>query len=221
MSTGSGKRRLVTRWIQDFDRDGLTEEFAILLETDDLERAKAVLPAEAQRFVAKALSGNPGWKRLDIDLGARPSSSDPNKSNAVVHSLAAMVGDGTGFNSMKLYLDVVEIPAGISVDAELFNPAGCRFEVETFFKAQTGPRPAAQLAQFFALNGRPVKFVPTSEGGLDVQALDMRTGVFQRDMSCLSRCVSGYGDVDEFRDEAAFEVLVAQIRRHLACASGG
>lgn len=70
-------------------------------------------------------------------------------------------------------------------------------------------------AEFYAVNDRPVKFVPTPNGGLDVQALNMLTGEFERDMSFLSRCLLPAGDVDKFGDEASFNLFVEETRRKI------
>ena len=80
------------------------------------------------------------------------------------------------------------------------------------------PPPAAHrspVAGFYAVNGRPVQLVPTPEGGLDVLALNMRTGEFERDMGYLSRCIIGEGDVHVFPDEAAFLARVGKIRARI------
>jgi hypothetical protein len=79
-----------------------------------------------------------------------------------------------------------------------------------------GPdEPPAAQAQFYAVNDRPVKLVPTDDGGLDVQVLNMRTGQFERDMSYLSRCLGGEGDVDTFGSEAEFDEYVTEVRAGL------
>jgi hypothetical protein len=77
------------------------------------------------------------------------------------------------------------------------------------------PSPAWPKECFYAVNDRPIKLVPTANGGLDVLALNLRTGEFERDMSYLARCVSGYGDVETFPDEAAFLARVAEIRTRI------
>jgi hypothetical protein len=69
---------------------------------------------------------------------------------------------------------------------------------------------------FYAVNDRPVKLVRTPEGGLDVLALNMRTGEFERDMSYLTRCLLHEGDVDTFASEAEFEAYVGEVRRQIA-----
>lgn len=51
---------------------------------------------------------------------------------------------------------------------------------------------------------------------MDVQALNMRTGVFERDMSYLSRCVIPSGDVDVFATEMDFDAYVRKIRDRIA-----
>lgn len=88
-------------------------------------------------------------------------------------------------------------------------------EVELMDDAPAAPAPAPQ-PEFYAVNDRPVKLVPTDDGGLDVQALNMRTGVFERDMGYLTRCITGEGDVDKYANPAEFEARVAAIRKQIA-----
>lgn len=73
--------------------------------------------------------------------------------------------------------------------------------------------------QHFFVNDRPVMLLPLPDGGLDVQALNMRTGTYERAMEYLSRCIGGAGDVEEVQDEAAFLERVQAIRTLLAGAS--
>ena len=77
------------------------------------------------------------------------------------------------------------------------------------------PTPARPQNCYYAVNDRPVKLVPTPDGGLDVLALNMRTGRFERDMGYLTRCITCDGDVDVFPDEAAFLTRVEEIRTRL------
>ena len=49
---------------------------------------------------------------------------------------------------------------------------------------------------------------------MDIEALNMRTGVFERDMSYLTRCTCPDGDVDAF-DKAAFYERVEEIRKNI------
>jgi hypothetical protein len=82
-------------------------------------------------------------------------------------------------------------------------------------------KPPLPETEFYAVNDRPVKLVPTPEGGLDVLALNMRTGEFERDMSCLSRCIIPGGDVDRFSDEASFNARVEAVRSEIRSRNGG
>lgn len=68
------------------------------------------------------------------------------------------------------------------------------------------------LPRYFIVGDRPVQFVPTAEGGMDVQAYDWPTGDFVREMGYLSRCLGPDVEVDEV-DEATF---LAAVRRHRA-----
>jgi len=66
------------------------------------------------------------------------------------------------------------------------------------------------VPRYFIVGERPVKFVATADGGMDVVALDFKTGGFVRAMRYLSQCSQGGGEVDEV-DEAVFEAKVAQV----------
>ena len=69
-------------------------------------------------------------------------------------------------------------------------------------------------SRYFIVGARPVRLVPTEEGGLDVQVIDWATGAFVRDMSYLSRVHSGNVEVDEVT-AADFTRAVAAIRAKL------
>ncbi len=71
------------------------------------------------------------------------------------------------------------------------------------------------LPWYYTVNDRPVKMVETPDGGLDVLALNMRTGEFERAMDYLSKCLGHVGDVDVL-SEAEFHERVENIRRALA-----
>jgi hypothetical protein len=113
------------------------------------------------------------------------------------------------------------------IDPELWARALARREAEELAEGASFPggRPfpvvhreidlSPPATEFFTVNDRPVKLVPTSEGGLDVQALDMRTGEFERDMGYLTRCIAGEGEVDRLT-EAEFDLRVRDIRARLA-----
>lgn len=70
------------------------------------------------------------------------------------------------------------------------------------------------LPWYFAVNNRPVKMIPTPEGGMDVLALNMQTGTFERAMEYLSKCLAPGGDVEELSEED-FTRRVAAIRAAL------
>jgi hypothetical protein len=82
-------------------------------------------------------------------------------------------------------------------------------------RAEVTDMASASLHPFYTVNDRPVKFVPTEGGGLDVQVLDMRTGEFVRDMSYLSKVFEPGKDVDQL-SEAEFNARVDAIRREIA-----
>ena len=66
------------------------------------------------------------------------------------------------------------------------------------------------LPRYFVVGDRPVQFIATADGGMDVLAFDWATGQFIRDLSYLTRCNHGGGEVDEV-DAAEFEANVASL----------
>lgn len=98
-------------------------------------------------------------------------------------------------------------------------PGGKPFPIPTSYVelgevTEDAAAPAPQRA-WYAVNDRPVKFQPTPDGGLDVLAMNMRTGRFERDLSYLTRCLEPHADVDQFPDEASFDAYVAELRRRI------
>jgi hypothetical protein len=72
----------------------------------------------------------------------------------------------------------------------------------------------SNLPEYYAVNDRPVKLVPTEEGGMDVLVLNWKTGDFERDLSYLSRCYDPSQDVDQFT-EVEFNAYIAQLRQKI------
>ena len=68
--------------------------------------------------------------------------------------------------------------------------------------------------QYFIVNERPVKLVPTTEGGLDVRVYNYETKSFERNMSYYAYCFSPDKEVDEL-SVAQFEAYVADLRAEL------
>lgn len=69
-------------------------------------------------------------------------------------------------------------------------------------------------SEYYAVNDRPVKLVPTEDGGMDVLVLNWKTGDFERDMSYLSRCYDPSQDVDQFTEDQ-FNDYIAQLRQNI------
>ena len=68
--------------------------------------------------------------------------------------------------------------------------------------------------EYYAVNDRPVKMLPTADGGRTVLVMNMKTGEFERDMSYLSRCYNPEQDVDEFSEEE-FNQYVEKLRSEI------
>lgn len=72
------------------------------------------------------------------------------------------------------------------------------------------------LPRYFIVGDRPVQFVATADGGMDVLAQDWATGTFVREMRYLSRCLQGDSEVDEVEADE-FEAKVATLVAAIAC----
>jgi hypothetical protein len=70
------------------------------------------------------------------------------------------------------------------------------------------------LPRFFTVNDRPVKAIDLPDGGLDVFALDMRTGTWVRAIEYLDRYFKHDADV-EILSRAELESRVVGIRKQL------
>lgn len=73
---------------------------------------------------------------------------------------------------------------------------------------------ASDLPRYYFVNDRPVKFVSTPDGGLDILALHMRTGEFEREMNYLTKVTDPFADVDAV-SEVEFDARVAEVRSEL------
>lgn len=65
-------------------------------------------------------------------------------------------------------------------------------------------------AEYYTVNDRPVKIVPTANGGKTVLVMNWHTGEFERDLSYLSRCYNPEQDVDRLSEEM-FEKYVKKL----------
>ena len=127
----------------------------------------------------------------------------------------------TGPTERNANWDFVKEDAGVLSSWELdkdcwlkaLEKSRCGEEAERLKSSASKAAPSQPA--WYALNDRPVQLVPTPEGGLDCLALDMRTGEFVRDLSCLSRCLCSQGDVDAFADQASFDAYVSDIRQRM------
>jgi hypothetical protein len=71
------------------------------------------------------------------------------------------------------------------------------------------------LPRYCLVGARPVRALPTPDGGMTVEALDWKTGEFLRDLSWTERILGGHGEVD-YLTEGEFAWEVARIRARIA-----
>lgn len=67
---------------------------------------------------------------------------------------------------------------------------------------------------FFVIEGRPLKVVATSNGGMDVLILNPETGKLEKDLAYLARCFEPGQDVQRISEEE-FNAQVAAIRARI------
>ena len=69
-------------------------------------------------------------------------------------------------------------------------------------------------SEYYTVNDRPVKIVPTSNRSKRVLVMNLRTGEFEPDMSYLSRCYNPEQDVDRL-SERMFDRYVSELRNRI------
>lgn len=70
------------------------------------------------------------------------------------------------------------------------------------------------LPEYYAVNDRPVKIIPTLDGGMDVLVMNLKTGKFERDIDYLPYGSEAWKDIDKFSEEQ-FERYVEELRRKI------
>ncbi len=110
---------IVTHWTDEYDQFYTSDDhFSVLGEFDDLAEARACLSDSVNRLAAEQLTEHPGWRLMEI---ASTGTAWLNKNNKIVDHGFFKVGDGTGFNSIYNYLELIEVPADAVVDENLFD----------------------------------------------------------------------------------------------------
>ena len=144
MGSGSDTKFVITQWIDEFDEfDGLSNSFSVICEFHDMAEAQAYLNDCVNRLTAEQLSqhaGRTGWHVMSIGGQEQGPleywNREVNKDNKVVDHRSFKIGDGTGFNSVYDYLELIELPKDITVDETLFNLEHwhCEYAVRRFFE---------------------------------------------------------------------------------------
>jgi len=110
---------IITHWTDEYDQFYTSDDhFCVLGEFDDLAEAQACLRDSVNRLKAEQLSEHSSWRLMET---ASTGTAWLNKNNKVVDHSFFKVGDGTGFNSIYNYLEVIEVPADAVVDENLFD----------------------------------------------------------------------------------------------------
>jgi hypothetical protein len=129
------RRYAVTKWIEGFDCDGLANDFKILGEFDNRGDAFVFAVTETEVYIRNRMSIYKDWEDIERDERNGPSYSRPNQFNKVVFSKNASRRDKTGYNSISIFIDVIEIPYGEIVSEKMFDVKDCNYEVHSFFSS--------------------------------------------------------------------------------------
>lgn len=129
-------RYVVTKWNEDFDIDGVMHRFAVLGEFEDRGEAMACAVSEMEGAIRNEMDVKTDWSPVERDENSRPPFQPPNKFNKVVFSKRAERRDTTGYNSVHVFIDVIEIVYETVVREQLFSARDGGWEVHHFFDKQ-------------------------------------------------------------------------------------
>ncbi len=126
-------RYIITQWTEEYDIDGLMDNFWVLGDFEDRSSAFVCAVTKTETFVRDQLDVKIGWNPVVRDDASRSSYSKPNKLNKVVFSRSASRRDTTGYDSIYVFIEVIEVPYDTVVDERLFNRE-CGWEVLQYFE---------------------------------------------------------------------------------------
>ncbi len=132
-------RYVVTQWTEEFDIDGLGNDFAVLGDFEDRCTAYIHAVTEMEARVRERLETKEDWNPLERDDQVRPPFQSPNKFNKVVLSKSASRRDKTGYDSLYIYIEVIEVPYDAVVGERMFNRE-CGWDVHYFYEKLAGSK---------------------------------------------------------------------------------
>ena len=129
---------IVTLWQNIFDYDGLTCNFSVEGVFNLFEEAIKFIVNTSKTEVDKQLKENSDWGIMEFsDKTKSIFNEGVNKNNKIVYSYKIKTGDGSGFNSIYNFYEVIEVPQEVVIDRNLFNMNDCKSEVDSFFIKRT------------------------------------------------------------------------------------
>jgi hypothetical protein len=147
-------RYIVTKWTETYDIDGLMEDFSVLGSFEERGDAMVCAVTEIEKFTRNELDIKTDWNPVIRDDESRPSYSKPNKINKVVFSKTASRRDTTGYDSIYVFIEVIEVPYDTIVEEKLFNTKDCGWEVRRFFESPVKDKERENML-FNLKRGRP------------------------------------------------------------------
>ncbi|MCR4314190.1 MAG: hypothetical protein NUV84_03015, partial [Candidatus Uhrbacteria bacterium] len=132
-------RYVVTQWTEDYDIDGLTNDFAVLGDFEDRCSASVCAVTEMEARVRERLEIKEDWNSLERDDQVRQPVGSPNMFNKIVFSKSASRRDKSGYESLYIFIEVIEVPFDAVVGERMFNRE-CGLDVQHFYEKLAGSK---------------------------------------------------------------------------------
>ena len=130
----SKNKYLITLWIDWYGYDSLLRKFSIEYETSDLNQANYNLDKIARETINEGLKEFKDFAIMKAPPERKSILLDVNKNNKVLRQERRKIGDNSGHNFIYYDFNLIEVPAKIDVDENLFNLKDYQKEVRSFFK---------------------------------------------------------------------------------------
>lgn len=150
-------RYIVTQWTEEYDIDGLTNDFSVLGDFEDPCSAVVCAMTNNEAYIRNELETKEDWNEIERDDEVREVRQSPNKLNNIVFSKSASCRDKTGYESIYVFIDVIKVPYESIVSEGLFN-RDCGWEVFRFFReTEKDTKVEDELSRLKRVDRDPVK----------------------------------------------------------------
>jgi len=129
------KKYLITLYVDYYDYDGLTSDFAVEYETYDLADARQKILKLGAKKIDSELKEE-SYKNMELvpyPKGKIPILKCLNAKNKIVDQSILCLSDNTAYNNNYYYYDIIEIDADTVVDERLFTMGYREYQIMKFF----------------------------------------------------------------------------------------